>query len=75
MRNFAKKYSFELDSSLSRSLFRLSEAPVPATPLLPIIALSLAVASFMTGITLFTRSLKSSNTSFAAKMGGLEKGS
>jgi len=73
VKNLAKKYSLKLLSS-SGSLFLFNGTPLgPA--LLPIMALSLAVASLMTGRTLVTDSLNSTNESLLIKIGGFEKGS
>lgn len=75
VRNFAKKYSFELVSS-SGSRFRFNVAAAPALLRLPIIARSFAVASLMKGIILLTASLNSSKKAgLLAKTVGLEKGS
>ena len=74
VKNFAKKYSFELVSS-SGSRFRFNVAAAPTPLRLPIIALSFAVASLIKGITLFTASLNSSKVALPAKTVGLEKGS
>lgn len=77
MRNLAKKYSLKFVSpfsvSGSGSLFRFNEAAVPARFLLPIIARSFAVASFITGMTFATPSLNSSRVPGVAKVVGLEK--
>jgi hypothetical protein len=58
-------------ASGSRFLFRDTEPPTR----LPIIARSFAVASRITGITLLTASLNSSNVLGWAKSGGFENGS